>query len=56
VVPRLVLKLAGDWGATELELPPGQWRDEFTGAVVDGGRQAVAGILAGFPVALLARV
>jgi (1->4)-alpha-D-glucan 1-alpha-D-glucosylmutase len=55
VVPRLVLKLAGDWGATELELPPGQWRDEFTGALVDGGRQRMADLLGRFPVALLAR-
>ena len=55
VVPRLVLGLAGDWAATELELPDGRWRDEFTGAVVEGGRCALADLLGGFPVALLAR-
>jgi len=55
VVPRLVLGLAGDWASTELELPPGQWRDEFTGAVKDGGRQPLVGLLDRFPVALLAR-
>jgi len=47
--------LAGDWASTELELPPGQWRDEFTGAVKDGGRQPLVGLLDRFPVALLAR-
>ena len=56
VVPRLVLGLAGEWAGTELELPPGQWRDEFTCAVVDGGRQPLANLLGRFPVALLARV
>jgi len=56
VVPRLVLGLAGDWSGTELELPPGRWRDEFTGAFVDGGRQPLATLLGRFPVGLLARV
>ena len=56
VVPRLVLKLGGDWAGTELELPSGRWRDEFTGVVVDGGRQRLADLLGRFPVALLARV
>ncbi len=56
VVPRLVLGLAGDWAGTELELPPGRWRDEFTGAAVDGGRRSLADLLGRFPVALLARV
>jgi (1->4)-alpha-D-glucan 1-alpha-D-glucosylmutase len=56
IVPRLVLGLAGDWAGTELELPPGRWRDEFTGAVVDGGRRPLAGLLDRFPVALLGRI
>jgi (1->4)-alpha-D-glucan 1-alpha-D-glucosylmutase len=55
VVPRLVLGLAGEWAGTELELPPGQWRDEFTGAELDGGRRPMAGLLGRFPVALLVR-
>ena len=55
VVPRLVLKLGGDWAGTELELPPGSWRDELSGAVVEGGRRSLAELLGGFPVALLAR-
>jgi len=56
VVPRLVLGLAGDWSGTELELPPGQWRDEFTGLVLEHGRHPLADLLGRFPVALLARV
>jgi (1->4)-alpha-D-glucan 1-alpha-D-glucosylmutase len=55
VVPRLVLKLGGDWAGTELELPPGSWRDELSGAVVEGGRRLLADVVGGFPVALLAR-
>ena len=55
MVPRLVLGLAGNWAGTELELPPGQWRDEFTGAELDGGRRPMAGLLGRFPVALLVR-
>jgi (1->4)-alpha-D-glucan 1-alpha-D-glucosylmutase len=56
VVPRLVLGLAGNWAGTELELPPGQWRDEFSGALLAGGRHPLAELLASFPVALLAKV
>ena len=55
VVPRLVIQLGGDWAGTELELPPGSWRDEFTGVEVEGGRHSLAELLGGFPVALLAR-
>jgi len=55
VVPRLVLVLDGDWGGTELLLAAGAWRNELTGEAVDGGRLAVAELLATFPVALLAR-
>jgi len=56
VVPRLVLRLAGDWRGTEIELPFGDWRNEFTGEVTAGGGKSVAELLARFPVALLARV
>jgi (1->4)-alpha-D-glucan 1-alpha-D-glucosylmutase len=55
IAPRLVLTLAGDWAGTELELPPGTWRNELTGETVQGGRRPVAEILERFPVALLVR-
>jgi (1->4)-alpha-D-glucan 1-alpha-D-glucosylmutase len=55
VVPRLPLRLNGDWQGTTLELPPGRWRNELTGEEIDGGSRRVAEILARFPVALLAR-
>ena len=47
----------GEWefGETFLTLPAGRWRDVLTDVVVDGGRNPVAELLAGFPVALLAR-
>ena len=60
VVPRLVLGLAardGGWQATTLMMPPGTWRDAFTGvhhtAGADGLR--VDQVLGAFPVALLER-
>ncbi len=56
VVPRLVLKLAGEWGNTRLELPAGRWRNELTGEDVEGGNRPLAGLLARFPVALLSRL
>ncbi len=56
VVPRLVVGLAGGWDGTTVELPAGDWRDVITGAVVAGGAAvAVADLLTGFPVAVLAR-
>ena len=55
LVPRLVLKLAGNWGDTEVELPDGAWRNELTGEAVTGGSRPVAALLAAFPVALLSR-
>jgi (1->4)-alpha-D-glucan 1-alpha-D-glucosylmutase len=56
VVPRLVVRLGGDWKDTAVELPPGRWRNELTGEDVDGGSRSVADLLARFPVALLARL
>ncbi|HEY0514231.1 MAG TPA: malto-oligosyltrehalose synthase [Thermoanaerobaculia bacterium] len=58
VVPRLPLRLGGNWRDTTVELPPGRWRNELTGEEADGGEGPlpVAGLLARFPVALLARV
>ena len=57
VVPRLSLRLEGDWGDTALDLPAGRWRNELTEDELEGGRGSVslAGLLARFPVALLAR-
>ena len=55
LAPRLILKLGGDWRGAEVELPEGSWRDEFSGAALNGGRQSVAELLGSFPVALLAR-
>ena len=56
IVPRLPLRLEGDWRGTTLELPPGRWRDELTGEESGGGARPVAELLARFPVALLARL
>jgi (1->4)-alpha-D-glucan 1-alpha-D-glucosylmutase len=58
VVPRLGLRLKGDWGDTALDLPAGRWRNELTGDELEGGRGSVslATLLARFPVALLARM
>jgi (1->4)-alpha-D-glucan 1-alpha-D-glucosylmutase len=47
------LRHAGGFGATELELPAGSWRDALTGSVVTSAR--VADILGQLPVALLVR-
>jgi (1->4)-alpha-D-glucan 1-alpha-D-glucosylmutase len=55
IVPRWPLKLSGNWSATSLELPPGQWRNIFTDEVLIGGRQRVEPLLRRFPVALLTR-
>jgi len=57
VVPRLTVRLEmrGGWGATRLELPAGEWQNVFTGEAVRGGTVGVAGLLAGFPVAVLGR-
>jgi (1->4)-alpha-D-glucan 1-alpha-D-glucosylmutase len=55
IAPRLPLRLGGDWQGTVLDLPPGRWHDVLTGEETDGGARPVAGLLARFPVALLAR-
>ena len=55
VVPRLVHDVTQGWAGTTVELPPGPWADVLTGATVDGGRAAVAGLLRTFPVAVLGR-
>ena len=55
IVPRLVFGLASRWENTTLEIPAGRWRSEFTGDRVEGGRVALAGLMARFPVCLLVR-
>ncbi|HSY74669.1 MAG TPA: malto-oligosyltrehalose synthase, partial [Dongiaceae bacterium] len=54
VVPRFLLKLNNDWQDTSLELPPGNWRDEFGGENFTGEIRA-ENLFQKFPVALLAR-
>jgi (1->4)-alpha-D-glucan 1-alpha-D-glucosylmutase len=56
VVPRLVLKLAGDWKDTSLELLLGTWRNVLTGEELSGGKVRVADLLRRFPVALLSQL
>jgi (1->4)-alpha-D-glucan 1-alpha-D-glucosylmutase len=53
VVPRLVLKLGREWGDTNVEFPPGRWRNVFTDETCTGGHQRIAALLKRFPVALL---
>ncbi len=53
-VPRLGLGLREGWGDATVELPEGRWENVFTGEETDGGRREVAGLLARFPVLLLA--
>ena len=47
--------LAVKWDETSVLLPEGEWTNRLTGAVVDGGRVAMADLLQDFPVALLVR-
>jgi len=56
VVPRLTVGLAraAGWGRTALKLPPGTWRDRFTGATMSG-QVLMSEMLAAFPVALLTK-
>jgi (1->4)-alpha-D-glucan 1-alpha-D-glucosylmutase len=62
VVTRFATRLArhGGWGGARLALPPGRWRDQLSGAVVDGPAAPdegvlVADVLGTLPVALLVR-
>jgi (1->4)-alpha-D-glucan 1-alpha-D-glucosylmutase len=54
VVPRFTLSVNGAWGDTRLALPPGAWRNAFTGVVVQDSI-GPGGLFEGFPVALLVR-
>jgi (1->4)-alpha-D-glucan 1-alpha-D-glucosylmutase len=59
VVPRLIYRLyqggcSANWGAAKVGLPPGKWRDVFTGRWQDGDAPvSVSQLLADFPVAVL---
>jgi (1->4)-alpha-D-glucan 1-alpha-D-glucosylmutase len=55
VAPRLVARLGNDWRDTAIELPPGAWRNEFTGARVAHGMMQLRSLLGEFPVCLLSR-
>jgi (1->4)-alpha-D-glucan 1-alpha-D-glucosylmutase len=55
VAPRLVLGLDGDWADTSLDLPPGRWRDEFSGREFFDGQATLPDLLSRFPVALLSQ-
>lgn len=55
VVPRLPHGWAKGSDDPTVRLPPGEWRNQFTEAVVEGGEVEVSRLLGGFPVALLAR-
>ena len=52
IVPRLLMKLGGDWQGTTIDLPHGEFENVFTGERWKG-RAAVADLFARFPVALL---
>jgi (1->4)-alpha-D-glucan 1-alpha-D-glucosylmutase len=54
IVPRFFLKLNQDWQNTSIELPPGKWRNEFTGENFSG-EVRVENLFQKFPVALLAK-
>jgi (1->4)-alpha-D-glucan 1-alpha-D-glucosylmutase len=53
-VPRFVFSLNGEWGDTQLKLPPGSWNNLFTNAMLTGDI-SVATLFGGFPVALLVK-
>ena len=60
VAPRHPLSLAQDWDNTTIDLPPGEWRNRFTGASIHtaanaNGTTKVADLMLGFPVAVLVR-
>lgn len=54
IAPRLVVKLGGEWGDTSLKLPEGEWRNVFTGQLVQG-EPGLGELLRAFPVGLLVK-
>ena len=55
LVPRWPLRLGGNWAATTVELPAGEWKNVLTRETVTGGRLRVESLIRRFPVALLTR-
>ncbi len=55
LVPRLLLARGAGEDDTCIELPPGHWRNRFTGEIQEGGARRVADLLRRFPVALLSK-
>jgi maltooligosyltrehalose synthase len=49
------LKTGGRWADTTVELPLGQWHNEFTDEAFNDGDVRVASLLKRFSVALLTR-
>ncbi len=52
LVPRFTYTLQGDWGDTQVTLPPGEWREIFSGEQL-AGEVSPAEVFRSFPVALL---
>jgi (1->4)-alpha-D-glucan 1-alpha-D-glucosylmutase len=46
------MNIGQDWRDTALEIPIGKWRNELTGAEVQGGSREIGALLEEFPVAL----
>jgi (1->4)-alpha-D-glucan 1-alpha-D-glucosylmutase len=55
VVPRLPVKLGGDWAETTIDIPRGVWDNVLTEVCVRGGKLQVKELFAAFPVALLVK-
>ena len=55
VTQRFSMLLASNWLQTQIALPAGRWKNEFTGATFEGGQILIQDLLSKFPVALLTR-
>jgi (1->4)-alpha-D-glucan 1-alpha-D-glucosylmutase len=53
VAPRLIASFKGDWSDTQVELPPGRWKNVLTDSLLENGRMKV--LTEHFPMALLLR-
>lgn len=53
VVPRLTVAAQDGWDDTNIELPPGNWRNVLSNVDMRGGECCIADLLSQFPVALL---
>jgi (1->4)-alpha-D-glucan 1-alpha-D-glucosylmutase len=53
--PRLLMRLAGKWDDTTLDVPPGIWQNILTKEELEGGTARLKDIFNLFPVALLVR-